>query len=67
MDRGRESPASKTLPMASSTLSSAAASALARATLPRVRWLFASPSFAAMRRFGQSRCQCVPPQCRHFV
>eukprot|EP00965_Chrysotila_dentata_P104342 3445527-Pleurochrysis_carterae.AAC.1 len=66
MERGQVSPASRTLPIAASSLSSALASALANATFPCVRRPFASLSFVALRRFGQSRCQCVPPQCLHF-
>eukprot|EP00965_Chrysotila_dentata_P145293 4798940-Pleurochrysis_carterae.AAC.1 len=66
MERGQVSPASRTLPIAASSLSSAAASALARATLPCERRPFISLSFAALRLFGQSRCQCAPPQCLHF-
>eukprot|EP00965_Chrysotila_dentata_P170479 5628110-Pleurochrysis_carterae.AAC.1 len=67
MVRGQASPASNTLPIAASSFSSAVASALANAALPRGRCPFTSPSLAALRRLGQSRCQCVPPQWRHFV
>eukprot|EP00965_Chrysotila_dentata_P114855 3796400-Pleurochrysis_carterae.AAC.1 len=67
MERGQVSPASRTLAIGASSLSSAAASALARATLRCERRPYASLSFAALRLFGQSQCQCVPPQCLHFV
>eukprot|EP00965_Chrysotila_dentata_P011634 380802-Pleurochrysis_carterae.AAC.1 len=67
MERGRESPASSTFPIAASSLLSAAASAPARAAPLFERRLSASLSLFALRRLGQSRCQCVPPQCLHFT
>eukprot|EP00965_Chrysotila_dentata_P113019 3734519-Pleurochrysis_carterae.AAC.1 len=63
-ERERESAARRAFPIAASRFSSAVASATASAARP---FAGGSSLALALRRLGQSRCQCVPPQCRHLT
>eukprot|EP00965_Chrysotila_dentata_P009786 319227-Pleurochrysis_carterae.AAC.2 len=63
IERGCVSAASKTFPMAASSCSSTMESEVAIAARPLAD---APLSILALRRLGQSRCQCGPPQCLHF-
>eukprot|EP00965_Chrysotila_dentata_P085623 2824463-Pleurochrysis_carterae.AAC.1 len=66
MERERVSAARSMLPMASLSSASCAAS-VTRTSAARTLWALPLSVLAAdLRRLGQSRCQCVPPQCRHL-
>eukprot|EP00965_Chrysotila_dentata_P131900 4360531-Pleurochrysis_carterae.AAC.3 len=64
IERGCESAASSTLPMAASSFLSSIASEAAIAARPLAD---GSLSVLALCRLGQSRCQCEPPQCLHLT